>query len=165
MKRTAVVRAMGVVFAAVVALVTIHGMGARAVAGQSEALSPQADQRTTCSTASLHGTFGFAATGAFAGSPVARVGWETFDGEGHARGTATTSVNGTIYDHSSFTVTYTVNHNCTGTFTEEDSAIGPSHDEFVIVDGGREIQAVNVDSGGVITAVWKKQFPKGDQDQ
>lgn len=161
MKRAAVVRAFVVVFGT---LMTIHGIDARAV-GQSAPASPQTDQQTTCSTASLHGTFGFTATGTFDGSPVARVGRETFDGKGHAWGTATTSVSGTIYDHSSFTATYTVNPNCTGTFTEVDSAIGTSHDDFVIVDGGREIQAVNADSGGVITAVWKKQFPNDNDDQ
>lgn len=165
MKRTALVRTVVIVFGTVVALVTIHGMGARAVARQSEAASPQTDERTTCSTASLRGTFGFTATGTFAGLPVARAGLETFDGKGHASGTATTSVNGTISDHSTFTTTYTVNHNCTGTFQETDSAIGTSDDEFVIVDGGREIQAVNVDPGGVIIAVWKKQFPKDERDQ
>lgn len=165
MKRTVLVRALVIVFGTVVTLVTIYGMDARAVARQSEPTSLQTDEQRTCSTASLHGSFGFTATGTFDGTPVARVGWESFDGKGNASGTATTSVGGTIYENSSFTVTYTVNPNCTGTFTEMDSAIGPSHDDFVIVDGGQAIQAVNADPGGVITVVWKKQFPQSDHDQ
>lgn len=165
MKRSAAVRTLAVVFGAVVAFAAIHGMEARAVAGQSAPASSQNNQQTTCSVASLHGTFGFTATGTFNGTPVARTGWETFDGKGHASGTATTSIGGTIFENSTFTVTYTVNSNCTGTFTEEDSAIGPSHDDFVIVNGGLEIQAINADSGGVITADWKKQFPGGIQNQ
>jgi hypothetical protein len=165
MKRTGVVRGLVVVFGTVVALVTIHGMDARVVAGQSAPASPQTDHQRTCSTASLHGTFGFTAAGTVDGiGPVARVGWETFDGKGNASGTATTSVNGTIYD-STFTATYTVNPNCTGTFAEQDSAIGPVNDDMVIVDGGQEIQAISADSGGVITARWKKQFPQGVHDQ
>src|SRR5579864_6745926 len=78
MKRTAVVRAVIIVFGAVVPLVVMHGTEAHAVARQSDPASLETGQRT-CSAASLRGTFGFTATGTFAGSPVARVGLETFD--------------------------------------------------------------------------------------
>jgi hypothetical protein len=165
MKRTRVVRGLVVVFGIVVALVTIYGMDARAVAGQSAPATPQTDQRRTCSTASLRGTFGFTATGTVDGiGPVARVGWETFDGNGNASGAATTSVNGTIYD-STFTATYTVSPNCTGTFAEQDSAIGPVNDDIVIVDAGQEIRAISADPGATVTAVWKRQFPQSVHDQ
>jgi hypothetical protein len=165
MKRTAVTRTFVIACSTVVGLFLVHGLSGRAAAGQSAPPSPETDPRTTCSIASLHGAFGFTATGTVGGvGPVARVGWETFDGEGNASGIATTSVNGTIY-HSTFTATYTVNPNCTGTFTEKDSAIGPADDDIVIVDGGREIQAINADSGGVITADWKKQFPQDVHDR
>jgi hypothetical protein len=162
MKHTARVRTIVIVFGAVVALVTIHGMDARAV-GQSAPASLEPDQRATCSTASLHGTFGFTATGTVDGiGPVARVGWETFDGKGNASGTATTSANGSVF-RSTFTATYTVNPNCTGTATEDDSSLGPVNDDLVIVDAGREIRAISADQGGTITGVWKKQFPIGDR--
>ena len=165
MKRTAVVRTLVIGFGTVVALVTIHGIDARAVAGQSAQSSPQTDQRKACSIASLHGTFGFTATGTVNGiGPVARVGWETFDGKGNASGTATTSLNGSI-NPSTFTATYTVNPNCTGTATEDDSVIGVAHDDLVIVDAGREIRAISVDPGGTLTADWKKQFPNGVHNQ
>lgn len=94
MKRSAATRTLAIVFGAVVAFAAIHGMEARAVAGQSAPASPKTHQQPTCSTASLHGTFGFTATGTVDGiGPVARVGWETFDGEGNASGAATTSFN------------------------------------------------------------------------
>src|SRR5579864_1071741 len=108
MKRTAVARTLVIVFGALVALAIIQGMDAPTVAGQSAPASLETELQTRCSTASLHGTFGFTATGTFAGTPVARVGWETFDGKGNASGTATTSAGGTIFENSSFTVTYTV---------------------------------------------------------
>jgi hypothetical protein len=165
MKRAAVTRTLVTAFGAVVALVAIHGMDGSAVASQSTPASPETDLRTTCSAASLHGTFGFTATGTVNGAgPVARVGWETFDGEGNASGTATTSVNGAVFP-STFTATYTVNPNCTGTATEDDSNLGPVHDDLVIVDAGREIQAISADQGGTVTAVWKKQFPNSVRGQ
>lgn len=165
MKRIAVVRTMAVVFGTVVALVTMFGIDASAVADQSVTASPQTGHESTCSVASLHGTFGFTATGTVEGvGPIARVGRETFDGQGNASGTATTSVDGTIYP-STFTATYTVNSDCTGTFTEDDSAIGTAHDNIVVVDAGREIQAIGADSGEIIAAGWKKQFPNADHDR
>jgi hypothetical protein len=165
MKRTPVTRALVIAFGTVVALFTIHGLDGRAAASQSAPTSPETDQRTTCSAASLHGTFGFTATGTVDGvGPVARVGWETFDGEGNASGTVTTSLNGSV-SPSTFTATYTVNPTCTGTATENDSNLGLVHDDLVIVDAGREIQAISADQGGTVTAVWKKQFPNGVRGQ
>jgi hypothetical protein len=135
--------------------VTIHGMDARAVTDQSAGQSPNspATNMLNQSTRHVNGI-----------GPVARVGWETFDGEGNASGTATTSVNGSIL-RSTFTATYTVNPYCTGTFAEQDSAIGPVNDDMAIVDGGREIQAITADPGGTVTAFWKKQFPQSVHDQ
>lgn len=58
-----------------------------------------------------------------------------------------------------------MNPDCTGTATETDSALGVVNDDLVIVDDGREIRAIAVDPGAVVTAVWKKQFPGSMQNQ
>ena len=74
-----------------------------------------------CSNATLKGTFAYKATGfitappALAG-PFAGVGTQTFDGNGATTATATSSQNGNILPVT-VTGTYTVNPDCTGTYT------------------------------------------------
>ena len=74
-----------------------------------------------CSNATLKGTFAYTASGfitappAMAG-PFAGVGTQTFDGNGGTTATATLSQNGNILPVT-ITGTYTVNPDCTGTFT------------------------------------------------
>lgn len=113
--------------------------------------------RSTCSLASLEGAFGISGTGSVEGVGAAvRVGREVFDGRGHASGVATTSLNGAVL-RSTFTATYKVNPDCTGTVTEVDSKLGTTVCEIVIVDGGREVQVINATPGATMTASWKKQ--------
>ena len=74
-----------------------------------------------CSNATLKGTFAHTASGfvmappAMAG-PVAGAGTDTFDGNGGITTTAIVSLNGNIVPVTA-TGTYTVNPDCTGTYT------------------------------------------------
>jgi hypothetical protein len=82
------------------------------------ALPAQAGQ---CSLASVAGSYGYTANGFVAvapGSfvPVAAAGRITFDGSGHVSGTQTRVVAGSSLDET-YSGTYSVNPNCTGTFT------------------------------------------------
>lgn len=118
---------------------------------------PGMDERSACSLASLEGAFGISGTGLVEGvGSAVRVGREVFDGRGHASGVASTSLNGAIL-RSTFTATYKVNPDCTGTVTEVDSMLGTTVCEIVIVDGGREVQVINATPGATMTATWKKQ--------
>src|SRR6516164_9161351 len=72
-----------------------------------------------CSNASLQGTFaytgtGFVVTPAARSGPFAEVGTQTFDGKGATITTFTASGNGNMFQ-TTFTGTYTVNPDCTGT--------------------------------------------------
>jgi hypothetical protein len=71
-----------------------------------------------CSLASVAGNWGFTDNGTVVGvGPRTAVGVFTLDGKGNLlNGIATSSLNGTIYDET-FSGTYTVSPNCTGTFT------------------------------------------------
>lgn len=158
MKRKVEAKALAVALGTAAALVTLGAVHASAFA-QGTPAGGAGDGDVACSAAVLSGAYGFTATGTLNGvGPVARVGRAVFDGRGHASGTATTSLNGSVFS-STHTITYTVKPDCTGTATEVDSILGTVHDNTVVVDGGRGIEAIAADQGGTITAAWKKQFP------
>ena len=123
-----------------------------------------------CSSASLMGTFGFTSTGfrtaptTLAG-PIAQVGTQTFDGSGGTTATATFNQNGNTFKVT-ITGTYTVNSDCTGTFTLQVSPIGiTTRLSFVIDDTGTELLVICTDPGVVLTGTARRQFPRGDPRQ
>ena len=124
---------------------------------------PNAQAQSSCSNASLSGSFGYTNTGTIVTPPLglfAGVGRQTFDGKGDTEATATVSVNGQIYQ-ATIKGTYVVNPDCTVSMTLSVSAGGQhftNQVDFVIVCGGTEVEAINKDSGSVITTVAKKQF-------
>ena len=123
-----------------------------------------------CSNATLKGTFADKDTGfitappAMAG-PFAGVSTETFDGNGTVTATGIVSLNGNIVPVTS-KGTYTVNPDCTGTYTFQISPIGvTAHGFFVVDDGGNELQILITDPGTVITCIARRQFPVDDWRQ
>jgi hypothetical protein len=126
-------------------------------------IAPNAQAQSSCSNASLSGSFGYTNTGTIVTPPLglfAGVGRQTFDGKGNTEATATVSVNGQIYQ-ATIKGTYVVNPDCTGSMTLSVSAGGQhftNQIDFVIVRDGTELEAINKDSGSVITTVANKQF-------
>ena len=54
--------------------------------------------------------------------------------------------------------TYTVNPDCTGTFTAQISPVRiTTHVSFVIDDNGKEFQAIQTDPGVVVTGIGRRQ--------
>jgi hypothetical protein len=101
-----------------------------------------------CTNASFVGVFGY-----FHGRPDgigatvrAVVGQMTADGKGNLSGLWTMSLNGTITT-GTFTGTYAIAKNCTGsmTFTSEDAA--PAHFTIVLDDAHKGFQMIQTDSG------------------
>lgn len=113
-----------------------------------------------CTNETLKGTFVHTGSGFVKADPLAGVGTDTFDGEGGVTGTGSLSVNGNIVPLT-FTGTYKVNPDCTGTYTIP----GGTTLFFVIADSGNEIQAICIDPGVVIAHVFRRQFPVGDWRQ
>jgi uncharacterized protein YdeI (BOF family) len=119
-----------------------------------------------CSNASLQGTFADKDTGVITSPPAvagpfAGVNLETFDGKGTITGAGTVSLNGNIASQT-YQGTYTVNPDCTGTYTVQLSLGLTTNAYFVIADGGNELQVVITDPGTVITCIARRQFPGGD---
>lgn len=122
-----------------------------------------------CSTLSLTGTFAFTVTGALVAAPAplgpyAQVGTQTFDGKGGTTITGMTNQNGNV-SQSASTGTYTVNPDCTGTFTLPIAPGIASHYFFALDDSGLGYQAICLDPVAVITRTGRRQFPTGDWRQ
>jgi hypothetical protein len=127
------------------------------------ALTAQADEE--CSNASLHGSFGVTSTGTIIGvGPLSAVGVATFNGQGNHVGFDTISLNGSIIPRSTFTGTYKVNSDCTGSDTENFQGGLTIQRNFVIVDGGREIRFIVTNPGNAVTAVARK-IRLGNEDR
>jgi hypothetical protein len=92
--------------------------------------------RAKCSEATLHGTYLFADDGFVIRDnekvPFASSGYEVSDGNGHVKGIATTNVNGKVSSKETFSGTYTVKADCTGSSTYTD---GTHYDSFIAPDG------------------------------
>ena len=100
-------------------------------------------QAGECSNASIKGTYGFSCEGTIVGvGPLAVIGVFTADGKGNGSGVETLSLNGVIIPGVTFTGTYTVNADCTGSFvtTAPDGSV--THHDFVIDDNKKEIRII-----------------------
>lgn len=138
-----------------------------AVTALAVGVAPTANaQDQGCSNATLKGTFAEKDTGFVTNPPpapaslFAGLNLETFDGNGTitATGFATLDGNGAPQTE---TGTYTVNPDCTGTYTVQISPGGFSaHAFFVIDEGGNELQIIVTDPGTVINCVARRLFPK-----
>jgi hypothetical protein len=135
----------------VVGVVALIGVGLLASA-QGYAQGAEDDSKATCSEATLRGTYLFAYQGVEIKDndhvPFATAGYEVYDGKGNVSGIATTSVEGEVSRNETFSGTYTVNEDCTGTSTYTD---GTHYDEFIAPDGSM-LTFVQTDPGFVASA-------------
>jgi hypothetical protein len=125
-----------------------------------------------CSNASLQGSFADKDTGFIypaanaAPVPFAGVNVETFDGNGNITGGGFASVGGGGAQHQTYTGTYKVNPDCTGTYSITLSPSGMQAHAFFVIDHSlNNLQIVITDPGTVITCVARRQFPVGDWRQ
>lgn len=130
-------------------------------------IAPRA--KADCSEATLASRhFAYTSTGSLVAAPIppsawgpyAEVGVQHFDGNGNIAFTFNASQNGNIGPGTA-TGTYSVNHDCTGQFTETGGGI-TSHFTFVIDANGQEFQAICQDPGAVITRIGRRQFLGND---
>jgi len=121
-----------------------------------------------CSNTTLKGTFADSASG-FSTSPPAMAGplagvlTETFDGNGSMTSTGMLALNGNIVPVTG-KATYSVNPDCTGTYTAQTSPLGiTAHYFFVILDSGNEFKWICTDPGTVLSGISRRQYPAGDR--
>ena len=114
-------------------------------------------QAGDCSNNSLKGTYGLSCEGTVVGvGPLAVIGVFSADGNGNGSEVETISFNGMITTGATFTVTYTVNADCTGSFVS--TGFGSVfHNDFVIDDNKKEIRLTPTESGFVAVCLYRKQ--------
>jgi len=139
-------------FAITVATALVLGMVSKALAADN-----------VCSNATLKGTFAFTSTGFITppapapAQPFAIVGTQTFDGNGAFTAAGTVSLNGKIIPVT-LEGRYTVNPECAGTFTAHISPVAITTNVFFVIDdNGKGFQAIQTDSGVVVTAIARRQ--------
>lgn len=92
----------------------------------------------------------------FEAMPYASTGRLVADGNGNFYGTETVSAGGNAFQNS-YTGTYKVNPDCTGSATFRASTGTVSNFDFVIVNGGSEIEFIETDPGTVISGSARRQ--------
>jgi len=122
-------------------------------------------QATQCSLANVAGSYGYTTSGFVAIAsgtflPAAAAGRITFDGNGHVNGIQTRVVAGSSLDET-YSGTYSVNPNCTGSFTvlvEPDTRT--STVDLVWTDNTNGASAVFTNPGFILTATARRISPR-----
>jgi hypothetical protein len=143
-----------VVLATLVVVAATIVLGATFRGGTLPKVYAQEEARKSCGVHTLEGTYaltfsGFTTRGPIPAAindftPVAGGGLVIFDGHGNISTSETVSVGGLV-SPVDVPGTYTVNSDCTGTFSTPHA-----HLNLVIIGNGRKIQAVNTDPGNVV---------------
>ena len=122
---------------------------------------PSVQAQDSCTIATFQGAFGYTFTGltGFNALPFAAVGRLVADGQGNLAGAETDSSNGDIFPRT-YTGTYKVNSDCTGSEVTLDNFGKTVRCNFVIVAGGREIQAIETDNNTVVVGSLKHQLDR-----
>jgi hypothetical protein len=122
---------------------------------------PKVQAQDSCTIASFQGAFGYTFTGltGFNALPFAAVGRLVADGQGNLAGAETDSSNGDIFQRS-YTGTYKVNADCTGSEIAIDNFGKTVRCNFVIVAGGREVQAIETDNNTAVVGRLKHQLDR-----
>ena len=148
----------------VIILATVTCM---ALAWPRQATAQTNDPR--CNNRLIEGTYGFTLVGdKLAGpgpiGPQVGVAMTTFDGEGNLTQTDSVVIGGTHvadFTHPRTTGTYAVANDCTGAFVLVfHDGRPPVTVNFVIVDGGREIDTVVVPPPGVVAPLATRSIGK-----
>jgi hypothetical protein len=137
------------------AAITVLGLGIS---------SPAQAADKGCSNATVRGSYSQNGSGVVVAppdqaGPFANVGTLVFDGNGGLTGTLIANSNGSS-SPATETGTYTVNSDCTGTYTVQIAPFGITSQAFFAIDtNGDELEIIVTDPGSVITCVAKKLFP------
>ncbi len=111
-----------------------------------------------CSNATIQGTYAFTIHGTILNSDgstllIDGLAKTTFDGKGNLTQLDAVAINGNVAPGwASNTGTYTVNPDCTGTFTVTNGSQSPVHLQMIIARSGNTIHDMVTDPGFATTA-------------
>jgi len=150
-------RKLSLLLAAAAALACIIAIAQFGSPAHAQAASPGGGT-PACSDAKVQGTYVYyqgtsAQISGNSKSPFAVAGVEVYDGQGHDHGVFSQSVNGKITSQRSYTGTYTVNPDCTGTEVDTDTTGAVSHYDQYYLPSGNEFTFLQSDSGTVSSGI------------
>ncbi len=142
---------------AVAAAVMLAGILAVAQFGSfasAQGASPPGSVR--CSLATLNGVYVWSAHGEVQSTgstknPFAVAGIQVFDGRGYAHGFYSRGMNEQISKRVSFTATYTLNPDCTGTHMATDITGTVVHNNMYSLPSGSQVTFLQTDPGAVFS--------------
>ncbi len=117
-----------------------------------------------CTVNTLRGSYSQIGTGVVTAppdqaGPFANVGTLIFDGKGGVTGSITVSSNGNTAQATEVG-TYTVNEDCTGTYSVQIAPFGITSNAYFAIDtNGDQVEIITTDPGSVITCVARRLFP------
>ena len=120
----------------------------------------QADASSdNCTLRSAKGEFGGIFTGAItAAGPFAATARMVCDGKGSCLGQTTQNFNGLFVQTVDLSATYTINPECAGSIAVDfGPQQPPANFNFILIDGGKEIRAVQTDLGAVTTGILRQR--------
>jgi FlaG/FlaF family flagellin (archaellin) len=120
----------------------------------AQAESPPGSER--CSLATLNGVYVWSAHGEVQSTgstedSFAVAGIQVFDGRGHAHGFYSRSMSEQISSRVSFTATYTLNPDCTGTHVATDITGTVVHNDMYSLPSGSKVTFLQTDPGAVFS--------------
>ncbi len=111
----------------------------------------------TCTNLGVKNAYSFEATGQVIGTgQVAAAGRLTFNGTGSITGPLTLSLDGVIHSNVAVKGTYAINSNCTGTAKITPTGLSPMDFNLVVVNGGKEIMAIETDNNTIVTGTFQE---------
>lgn len=118
----------------------------------------QAWSETPCSLRTLKGTYLYHCTGVNGQDQdhFAFAGYDHYNGDGTMTGIYSFSDKDNILHHVSYTGTYTVNPDCTGTFTTKDETGAVVHADLFFGRDGEEVSFLLTDAGVVDAGVERR---------
>jgi hypothetical protein len=135
-----------------------------AVLAAAAAAAPAASAGSSCSVATLQGGYGLSGSGFLSdGTALAVEGRVVYNGNGSFTASETHSTGGAI-SYVQPSGTYTVNADCTGSFTVTSGGSGTL--DFTIDEDGTHIRAIVAGAGGVtLTIEYSQQFTQNQNSQ
>ena len=127
--------------------------------------------RASCTNSTIKGTYAFTIHGTVflpGGAPpllVDGLAKTTFDGYGNLTQLDAVAVNGNVAPGWRLSMgTYSVNPDCTGTFTVSNGNQPPIHAQFIVAQSGKTVHAMVIDPGFATTSDAERVLAPSDED-
>jgi hypothetical protein len=133
------------------------------VVGKLNDLRPVKAQ-SGCSAQSMVGAYTYVLNGSYFDNQNNQYGYSSSghlnaDGNGHFSGSETTDDGATLYENDTFTGTYTINSDCSGSALFNLSADDPVNVDLNLTNNGKVINLIETDDGSQVVGAAQQQFP------